>query len=137
MKTRRPILVVDDDKIDVMTIERALKEIKVSNRIETASNGEEALSILRSPAHEHPCLILLDLNMPKMNGLEFLKEFKQDENLKKIPVVILTTSREERDKVESFNNGIAGYMVKPVDYKQFVDVMKTIDLYWSLSEFPE
>ena len=137
MKNKRPILLAEDDRVDVLTIQRALKEIKVTNRLDVVVNGEEALRFLRDPAHERPCLILLDLNMPKMNGIEFLKEFKKDEHLKMIPVVVLTTSREERDKVESFNNGVAGYMIKPVDYKQFVEVLRAIDLYWTLSEFPE
>ena len=137
MKNKKPILLAEDDRVDVLTIQRALKEIKVVNRLDVVVNGEEALRFLRDPAHEKPCLILLDLNMPKMNGIEFLKEFKQDERLKMIPVVVLTTSREERDKIESFNNGVAGYMIKPVDYKQFVEVLRAIDLYWTLSEFPE
>ena len=72
-----------------------------------------------------------------MNGIEFLKIAKKDESLKKIPVVVLTTSKEDQDKVDSFNLGVAGYMVKPVDYRKFVEVVKTIDLYWSLSERPD
>ena len=137
MKTKKPILLAEDDSVDVLTIQRALKEIKVTNRLDVVENGVEALNFLRDPAHQKPCLILLDLNMPKMNGIEFLKEFKQDDHLKMIPVIVLTTSREERDKIESFANGVAGYMIKPVDYKQFVEVLRAIDLYWTLSEFPE
>ena len=137
MRSRKPIMIVEDDKVDVMTIQRALKEIKVTNHLDTAGNGEEALQLLRDAKHEKPCVILLDLNMPKMNGVEFLKVAKQDLRLKTIPVVVLTTSKEERDKVESFSLGIAGYMLKPVDYKQFVEVMKTIDMYWTLSQMPD
>jgi len=74
--------------------------------------------------------------MPKMGGIELLHIIKKEDSLKKIPVVVLTTSRNEQDKVESFNLGVAGYMVKPVDYHQFVEVVKTIDLYWTLSELP-
>jgi DNA-binding response OmpR family regulator len=92
---------------------------------------------LRNTGNERPCIILLDLNMPLMNGIEFLKEFKQDSDLKKIPVVVLTTSKEEEDKINSYNLGIAGYMIKPVDYIEFVEVVRTIDLYWTLSELPE
>ncbi len=136
MKDTRPILLVEDDQIDIMTIKRALKEIKVTNPLHIAGNGEEALTYLRNPENEKPCIILLDLRMPRMNGIEFLGVVKQDETLKRIPVVVLTTSREEQDKTNSFDLGVAGYMVKPVDYKQFVEAMKTINLYWTLSELP-
>ena len=137
MRSRKPILLVEDDRVDVMTVRRALKEIKVTNRLDVAGNGEEALAHLRDPHNESPCVILLDLNMPRMNGIEFLRVAKQDEALKKIPVVVLTTSRDEQDRLDSFDLGVAGYMIKPVDYAQFVEVIKTIDLYWTLSEFPE
>lgn len=136
MRTNKPILLVEDDRVDAMTVQRALKDIKVTNRLDIASDGELALAFLRDPANENPCIILLDLNMPRMNGIEFLTVAKQDETLRKIPVVVLTSSKEEQDKVHSFDLGVAGYMVKPVDYQQFVEVMRTIDLYWSLSELP-
>lgn len=134
MKSGRKILLVDDDRVDVMTVKRALKELKIVNPVTTAGNGIEALEILRGSNEARPGLILLDLNMPKMGGIEFLQEIKNDNILKKIPVVILTTSSEDRDKVASFNLGVAGYMVKPVDYLQFVELIRTIDIYWSLSE---
>ena len=137
MRGKRPILLVEDDKVDAMTVKRALKEIHVTNHVETAGNGEEALEYLRAHKDEEPCIILLDLNMPRMNGIEFLKVAKQDELLKMIPVVVLTTSKEDQDKVESFKLSVAGYMIKPVDYQKFVDVMRTINIYWTLSELPE
>lgn len=137
MKSKKPILLVEDDKVDAMTVKRALKEIKVTNNVVVASNGEEALEYLTNTENEIPCIILLDLNMPKMNGLEFMKVAKETERLRKIPIVVLTTSSEERDRMNSFNNGVAGYMTKPVDYQQFVDVIKTINFYWTLSELPE
>jgi CheY-like chemotaxis protein len=136
MKSDKPILLVEDDRVDAMTVQRALKDLKVMNRLDIAGDGEEALAFLRDPANERPCLILLDLNMPRMNGIEFLEVIKQDEVLKRIPVVVLTTSAEEQDKLDSFSLGVAGYMVKPVDYGQFVEVVRTIDLYWTLSELP-
>lgn len=136
MRTDKPILLVEDDRVDAMTVQRALKELKVMNRLDVAGDGEEGLAFLRDPANERPCIILLDLNMPRMNGIEFLEAVKQDQALKRIPVVVLTASREEQDKVNSFNLGVAGYMVKPVDYGQFVEVVRTIDLYWTLSELP-
>ena len=136
MRSTKPILLVEDDRVDVMTIKRALKEIRVTNRLDIAGDGMEALEFLRDPENEMPCIILLDLDMPRMNGVEFLEMVKQDEILKKIPVVVLTTSTEEQDKVDSFSLGVAGYMVKPVDYGQLIEVARAIDLYWTLSELP-
>ena len=137
MRSKRPILLVEDDKVDAMTVKRALEEIKVTNRLDIAGNGEEALLFLRDTENKKPCVILLDLNMPKMNGIEFLRIAKQDKGLRRIPVVVLTTSEEEQDRVNSFDLGVAGYMIKPVDYQKFVEVIKTIDLYWTLSRLPE
>jgi len=137
MRSFKPILLVEDDQVDAMTVKRALKEIKVTNRLDIVNNGEAALTFLKNSENEKPGIILLDLNMPKMNGIEFLKIAKKDDSLKKIPVVVLTTSKEDQDKVDSFNLGVAGYMIKPVDYQKFVEVMKTIDMYWTLSELPD
>jgi len=134
---RRPILLVDDDRVDVMTTKRALKDINVTNPVYTAGNGEEAIELLRDGKTEKPGVILLDLNMPRMNGIEFLRVVKNDDSLKRIPVVVLTTSKEEEDKVESFSLGVAGYMIKPVDYLKFVEVIRTINMYWTLSELTD
>lgn len=136
MKNTRPILLVEDDDVDAMTVKRALKEIHITNPLSIVKNGEEALEFLKNSKTEKPGIILLDLNMPKMNGIEFLRIAKQDNLLKSIPVIVLTTSREEEDKINSFNLSVAGYMIKPVDYMQFVETMKTINLYWTLSELP-
>jgi len=136
MRSNKPVLLVEDDKIDVMTVKRAFKELHITNKLEIVGNGEEALSYLRSSENIKPCVILLDLNMPRMNGIEFLKIAKQDDHLRAIPVVVLTTSQEEQDKVDSFNLGVSGYIVKPVDYQKFVKAIKTIDIYWTLSELP-
>lgn len=135
--TNKPILLVEDDRVDVMTVVRALKELRVTNPVINRENGEEALRYLQDTASERPCIILLDLNMPVMNGIEFLQVAKHDDQLKRIPVVVLTTSEEQRDKVNSFNLGVAGYMLKPVDYRQFVEVIRTIDTYWTISEIPQ
>ncbi len=137
MRSQKSILLVEDDQIDVMTVKRAFKEIKVVNQLIIAGNGEEALDILRNEENEKPCIILLDLNMPKMNGIEFLKIAKQDEALKSIPVIVLTTSKEEQDRFESFDLSVAGYMIKPVDFANFLDMMKAINMYWTLSQLPE
>jgi CheY-like chemotaxis protein len=134
---RKPILLVDDDRVDVMTTKRALKDIHVTNPVYTAGNGEEALELLRDEKTDKPGIILLDLNMPRMNGVEFLRIIKNDASLKRIPVVVLTTSKEEEDKVESFSLGVAGYMIKPVDYIKFVEIIRTINLYWTLSELTD
>jgi len=137
MRSKRPVLLVEDDQVDVMTVKRSFKEINITNRLEIVSNGVEALSFLRNSENEKPCIILLDLNMPKMNGIEFLSIAKQDEKLRRIPIVVLTTSEEEQNRMDSFDLGVAGYMIKPVDYQKFVEVVKTIDMYWTLSELPE
>ena len=137
MRSGKPILLVEDDQVDVMTIQRALKDIKVSNRLDVVNNGEEALAFLKDEKNERPGIILLDLNMPRMNGIEFLEAAKAEGRIEKLPVVVLTTSKEESDKVERFKLGVAGYMTKPVDYRKFVEVIRTIDLYWTLSEVPE
>ena len=134
MKDSRPILLAEDDSVDAMTVKRALKDLKITNQLVHTTNGEEALEYLRDKDNTKPCLILLDLNMPKMNGIEFLKVVKADDLLKRIPVVVLTTSREEQDIIESFKLSVAGYMVKAVDYKKFIETIRTIDLYWTLSE---
>jgi len=137
MRNSKPILLVEDDKVDAMTVKRALKDLKVTNRLIHAVDGEEALEYLRGQGNPEPCLVLLDLNMPKMNGIEFLKIVKADEELKKIPVVVLTTSKEEQDRIESFELSVGGYIVKPADYKKFVEAVRTINLYWTLSELPD
>lgn len=136
MRNSKPVLLVEDDNVDAMTVARAFKELKILNPLVHRTNGEEALEYLKDESNLQPCIILLDLNMPRMNGTEFLKIAKADDVLKKIPVVVLTTSKEERDIVESFKLSVAGYIVKPVDYKKFVETIRTIDLYWTLSELP-
>ena len=90
MRNTKPVLLVEDDSIDAMTVRRAFKDLKLSNALTHRINGEEALAYLREPDVELPCVILLDLNMPRMNGIEFLKVIKQDDRLKSIPVIVLT-----------------------------------------------
>lgn len=129
-------MLLEDDSVDAMTIKRAMKDIKISNPLVHVPNGEDGLIYLHNQDNNRPCVILLDLNMPKMNGLEFLKVAKADNALRQIPVIVLTTSKDEQDKVESFQLSVAGYIVKPTDYKKFVDAIKILDLYWTLSELP-
>lgn len=137
MRSTRPILLVEDDQVDIMTVRRAMREAKIANQINVAANGEEALAYLHDPANRRPCIVLLDLNMPRMGGIEFLSIIKQDAILKRIPVVVFTSSREEQDRLETFNQGIAGYMTKPVNYKDVVEIVRVMDHYWTLSEFPD
>ena len=136
MRNSKPVLLVEDDSVDAMTAKRAFKDLNIANPLVHTLNGEEALKYLKSEENKKPCIILLDLNMPRMNGIEFMQVIKVDGKLKKIPIVVLTTSREERDKVESFRLSVAGYMLKSIDYKKFVEAMRTIDIYWTLSELP-
>jgi len=130
------VLLVEDDDVDAMTIRRAISDLEIAGALIRVSNGEEALAYLRGEGNEKPCIILLDLNMPRMNGIEFLEVVKADAALKRIPIIVLTTSKEQCDIVRSFDFCVAGYIVKPVDYERFVQVLKTIDLYWTLSELP-
>ncbi|MEN6575162.1 MAG: response regulator [Phycisphaerales bacterium] len=136
MRNDKSVLLVEDDAIDAMTVHRAFRDLKLSNPLAHVTNGEEALEYLRNEDNPKPCVILLDLNMPRMNGVEFMKITKADSILRKIPVVVLTTSRDDRDIVESYKLGVAGYIVKPVDYRNFVEAIRTIDVYWTLSELP-
>jgi CheY-like chemotaxis protein len=136
MKDYRPVLLIEDDSIDAKTITRAFAELKIHNKLVHVTNGEEALNYLRNSRNKKPCVIILDLSMPKMDGVEFLRTVKPDENLKQIPVVVLTASSQEQDVADSFNLGVAGYITKPANYEGFVEKLKTIQLYWSLSELP-
>ena len=136
------ILLVEDDELDVMNVQRAFKKNNISNPLFVAGNGLEALEMLRGMDGEAPKiplerrLILLDLNMPRMNGIEFLRELRSDPALSLIPVIVLTTSGEDRDKVEAFQLSVAGYIVKPVTLAHFIETMATLNKYWTLSEVP-
>ncbi len=136
MQNSKPILLIEDDDVDVMTVNRALRDSEVTNQLVSIGDGEEAIEYLRDESATEPSIILLDLNMPKMDGAEFLKVVKADNALRKIPVVILTTSNSDRDVIESFELGAAGYMVKSVDYEKFVETIRAIDQYWTLSKLP-
>jgi len=136
MSNSKPILLVEDDNVDVMIVIRTIKDLKINNPLVSTANGEEALEYLKNDGNKKPCIILLDLNMPKMNGIEFLKIAKVDDTLKKIPVVVLTTSSQQQDIIESFKLSVAGYIVKSVDYAEFTEAISTINLYWTLSKLP-
>jgi CheY-like chemotaxis protein len=136
MRSSKPILLVEDDNVDATTIRRALKDLNVPNGIIHQLDGEDALGYLMSSDNKRPCVILLDLNMPRMNGFDFLKIIKNDDELKQIPVIVMTTSKDERDKMDSFEFSVAGYIIKSPDYKKFTESLKIVNLYWTLSELP-
>lgn len=136
MKSATPILLVEDDRVDCMRVKRALKDLSIVNTLRIASDGVEALEFLMDPRNDKPCLILLDMNMPRMGGIEFLREAKAREEIRSIPVIVLTGSTADKDRVESFYLGVAGYMIKPSSYGQFLEMIRTIDLYWTMSELP-
>ena len=137
MQDLRPMLLVEDDSVDAMTVKRTFDDMKVANQLVHTVSGEEGLEYLRNQGNQKPCLIFLDLNMPEMNGIEFLKIVKADEILKRIPVVVLTASKDEQDILESFRLSAAGYIAKPVDNEKFVEAIRVINLYWVLSELPD
>lgn len=138
---RLNILLVEDDELDVMNVQRAFRKNNITNPLYTAQNGLEALEILRGqhPAVQMPRerrLILLDLNMPKMGGIEFLHELRNDRDLAPTTVIVLTTSDEERDKVEAYKLNVAGYILKPVTLMAFVEIMAALNKYWTVNELP-
>jgi CheY-like chemotaxis protein len=127
---------VDDSLDDAMILKRALGDLGIARRMIHAPSAEQALAQLRSAADERPGLILLDLNMPGMGGMEFLRTIKDDPSLAQIPVVVLTTSQERRDIAKSFDLHAAGYVVKPSNYAAAVEALKIIENYWALSYLP-
>jgi len=131
------ILLVEDDEVDVMTVKRAFQKNHITNPLFVAGDGLEALEKLRSgDIPKGRRLVLLDLNMPRMNGIEFLQELRTDSELTSTPVVVLTTSNDDQDKVNAYNMNVAGYLLKPVTFQNFCDVMVALNKYWSLVELP-
>ena len=132
------VLLVEDDDVDTMTVERAFSKANILNPLFTAKNGIEALDLLRGTngktAIKRPVVVLLDLNMPKMNGLEFLEEIRKDNVLKRISVVVLTSSSDDKDIWKAYEKNVSGYMTKPVNIDQFVEKMAVLGHYWSLCE---
>src|SRR3989442_4897636 len=136
------ILLVEDDPKDVELTLTALEEYNLANEVVVASDGEQALDYLycRGPfmrrARENPAVLLLDLKLPKINGLEVLQQIKSDEDLKLIPVVVLTSSHEEKDMVASYKLGVNAYVVKPVDFHEFVNAIKELGIFWAVINEP-
>ncbi len=131
------ILVVEDDDVDVMNIKRAFKKNNITNPLFVAGNGIEGLEMLRhGDMPRERRIVLLDLNMPRMGGIEFLRALRGDPELKHIPVIVLTTSNDERDRIEAYNLNVAGYILKPVTFSNFCEVMAALNKYWALVELP-
>ncbi|WP_418262009.1 response regulator [Flavobacterium faecale] len=127
------ILLIEDDEIEVMKFNRVLNNMKSNHKIIEANNGEEAIEILKEKEIV-PDIIVLDLNMPKINGIEFLGMLKSDEYLKYIPAIILSTSSNHKDILECYRIGIAGYVIKPLKYEDYVDRIQKLIGYWSVNE---
>jgi CheY-like chemotaxis protein len=127
------ILLIEDDMIEVMKLNRVISTLQLNHTIVEANNGEEALTILEDK-DRLPDIILLDLNMPKISGIEFLSILKNDVHLKYIPTIILTTSNNRNDLLECFKIGIAGYVLKPLKYEDYVSKIEKVLAYWSVNE---
>ena len=136
------ILIVEDDPKDVELTLTALEEYNLANEVVVTRDGEEALDYLycrgnfKMRTSENPAVLLLDLKLPKVNGLEVLQQIKSDEKLRMIPVVVLTSSREERDMVASYKLGVNAYVVKPVDFHEFVNAIKELGIFWAVINEP-
>lgn len=127
------ILLIEDDKIEKMKVNRTMVSLGLNHRIVEANNGEEALDILNGK-NRLPDIIFLDLNMPKINGLEFLKILKSDARLKYLPIIIITTSSNYRDLQHCYEIGVAGYITKPLKYEHYSEKLKIVLDYWSVNE---
>ncbi len=142
MPDLRPIVLVEDDPNDVELTRLALAEHNLANPIVVLRDGVAALDFLyargehAAPSRPNPVVMLLDLKMPKLNGLDVLKQIKSDERLKLLPVVMLTSSREERDLVASYQLGVNAYVVKPVSFQEFVSSIKGLGIFWALINEP-
>ena len=130
------ILLVEDDEVDIMNVQRAFRKNNINNPLFIARNGLEALEMLHSQQIPKPHVIILDINMPKMNGLEFLQAMRAEENLKRISVFVMTTSNEDSDKLNAYNLNVAGYILKPLSFEKFLNSMATLNSYWKLCERP-
>ena len=129
------LVLVDDDEVDVITVQRAFANAHTKTQLFVARDGVEALALLRAPTVPRTRRILvLDLEMPRMSGLELLREIRADPALHALPVIVMTTSDEDRDRVQAFQLNVAGYMVKPASYQDFAEAMVVINKYWSLME---
>jgi CheY-like chemotaxis protein len=131
------ILLVEDDEVDVMNVRRAFEKNRILNPLYVATSGLEALAMLRDGrVPKSRRMVLLDLNLPGMSGLEFLRELRADPQLRPTPVVVLTTSNDEKDRIDAYGLNVAGYLLKPVTFPSFVELTAALDKYWTLVELP-
>jgi CheY-like chemotaxis protein len=134
------ILLVEDDEVDIMNVQRAFRKNKINNPLYVVRNGIEALDALKGRNPELviplPRIILLDINMPKMGGIEFLSEMRQHPELRSISVFVMTTSNEESDKVAAYSLNVAGYILKPLSFEGFANAVSILHHYWHLCEMP-
>jgi CheY-like chemotaxis protein len=128
------ILLVEDDEVDVMNVKRAFAKNNIKNELFVAGNGVEALEMLNSAIVPLPKIIILDINMPKMNGIEFLKIMRADDKFKNISVFVMTTSNEDSDKINAYNLNVAGYILKPLSFEKFLSSVATLKNFWQLCE---
>ena len=133
MKKKLKILLIEDDTIELMKLNRAMSSLNMNHEVREAYNGEDGLELLLSKKY-YPDIILLDLNMPKINGIEFLSILKDNESLKFIPTIILTTSSNEKDLQACYNIGISGYILKPLKYEDYIAKINLLLSYWSANE---
>jgi CheY-like chemotaxis protein len=136
------ILLVEDDDIDRMVVQRAFAKNNIANPLKTARDGQEALDMLKgingkSQLCPLPKIMLLDINMPRMNGLELLSEIRDDEQLKTISVFMLTTSKDDQDRLQAYKKNVAGYIIKPVSFDKLVEAIAVLNTYWNLSVLPD
>jgi CheY-like chemotaxis protein len=136
MRNSKPILIIEDDRIDAMTLRRALEELGGENRLINATDCEQALEYLRNQENEMPCLIITDINTPKMNGMEFLRTVKAEELFKDIPVVIMSASDRQQDREQASQLGAVRYIDKSADYAEFVEELGAIKHLWTSAEVP-
>lgn len=127
------ILLIEDDTIEIMKFKRAMSTLEMNHKVRNAQNGEEAIKMLEQK-DSLPDIILLDLNMPKMNGIEFLTLLKNDDVLKYIPTIILSTSNNKKDLLECYKIGIAGYVLKPLKYEEYISKIGKLLAYWSVNQ---
>jgi len=135
------ILLVEDDTVDIMAVKRSFRDLKIANPVIEARNGIEALDLLRGSNGQkkvdHPVLVLLDLKMPRMGGLEFLEELRRDPDLHRTVVFVMTTSQAEEDRTKAYNYNVSGYVLKYRPGETFLEAIRMLEAYWRVVEFPD
>ena len=137
MQPEDSILLVEDDDVDVMQVRRAFTKRNIKNPLYVAGDGLAALELLRSDTFKTlPKVVLLDINMPRMNGIEFLREVRKDPRLQQLYIFVLTTSADDKDVINAYKFNVAGYILKPVTFQKFLDAVDCLEHYWHLNQMP-